>query len=190
MVSGVCCAPVLVATLAVLAVAAHAQNRPPIKPGLWEVKQTREMNGEKAPDMSEHLAKLPPEVRKQMEAQMKERGVQMGTGGATKVCLSAENLSREDWASGQSSCQTEILSRSAAAWKWRSSCPQPPSTAEGETRFKGDSAYTTVVDMTMQRQGQAQKMHMEMDGKWLAADCGDLKPVTPFKMPAAGGTGK
>lgn len=180
---------------ALLALVAHgiafAQTRPPIKAGLWEVKHTRELNGQKMPDMSEHFKNMPPEARKRMEEQMRQRGVEMGGGGATKICLSEESLSRDDWAAAgaEHGCKTEILSRSASTWKWRSTCGgQPPSTAEGETRFQGDTGYTSVVDMTSHRQGQAQKMRMEMQGKWLGTDCGQLKPVAPPKTgkPPAG----
>lgn len=179
--------PALTTTIAALttlwAFNAAAQNRPPIKPGLWEVKQTRTMNGQQAPDMSEHLKNLPPEARKRMQEQMRQSGVEMGAGGLSKICLSAEMLARDDWASGQADCKTEMLSRSAGVWKWRSSCTQPPTTAEGETRFQGDSGYTTVVDLTSQHQGQPQKMHMEMQGRWLGADCGSLKPFKPMTAP-------
>lgn len=176
-------APALAATLALCALSAAAQNRPPIKPGLWEVKQTREMDGQKAPDIGEHLKQMPPEMRKRVEEQMRQSGVDMGDGGVMKLCMTADTLARDDWASGQASCKTEVLSRSASAWKWRSSCSQPPTTAEGETRFQGDAAYTTVVDMTSQQQGKPQKMHMEMQGKWLGASCGDLKPFKPVAPP-------
>lgn len=175
-------------TPALLMLAAYgsalAQNRPPIKAGLWEVKQTREMNGQKMPDVSEHFKNMPPEARKRMEQQMRQRGMEMGGSSAMKVCLSEESLSRDDWTSagGEHGCKTEILSRGANVWKWRSACGgQPPSVAEGETRFQGDTVYTTVVDMTTQQQGQQQKMHMEMQGKWLGADCGMLKPIVPPK---------
>lgn len=171
--------------------AAPAQSRPPIKAGLWEVKQTREMNGQKMPDMGEHLKNMPPEARKRMEEQMRQRGVEMGGGSTTaKLCLSEESLSRDDWTSAgaEHGCKTEILSRSATAWKWRSTCGgQPPTVAEGETRFQGDTGYTTVIDATSNRQGQPHRMHMEMQGKWLGADCGKLKPIVP---PKAGGSNK
>jgi hypothetical protein len=162
--------------------AAPAQNRPPIKAGLWEVQHSREVNGEKAPDLSEQLKNLPPEARKRMEAHMRQRGVEMGgSSGVMKMCLSEQALSRDDWASGGGShCKTEVLSRGAGVWKWRSTCGgTPPTTAVGETRFQGDTAYTTVVDIVSQRQEQPLKTHLEMRGSWLSADCGQIKPIVP-----------
>ena len=47
---------------------------------------------------------------------------------------------------------------------------------EGEMTFAGDKAYTGRSTMTSQVNGKPERMNMEMAGKWLAADCGNIKP--------------
>src|SRR5688572_5613257 len=101
---------------AALSAAAHAQTTPPIKPGLWQVNV--ENDGQKMPDMGEHLKNLPPEQRRQVEAMMKERGVDM-SGGGMKICHTKESLDQGKWQAEQGSCKTDVLSRTSTQWKWR-----------------------------------------------------------------------
>jgi hypothetical protein len=152
--------------------------KPPIRPGLWEVQQTRERDGQPVPDATQRMKNMPPEMRQRMEEQMRAYGVQMGDGGTMKICLTPEKLSRDDWASERqaSNCKTEMLSRTSELWKWRSTCPDAL-TSEGEVRFMGETAYKALVDSTTQRGGQTHKSHIEMNGKWISADCGVLTPT-------------
>ena len=64
---------------------------------------------------------------------------------------------------------------------WAYSCKggqgQPPSSGEGTYTFMGDTAYSMKMVMTSQHQGKPQNMTMEGQGKWLAADCGNVKPM-------------
>ena len=61
----------------------------PIKPGLWQIQMERETNGQKSPDMSERLKNMPPERRAQLEAAMKQRGIE-ASGNTVKVCQTRE----------------------------------------------------------------------------------------------------
>ncbi len=163
---------------------ASAQTAPPIKPGLWQVQSEREVNGQKAPDPMERMKDLPPEARKQMEAMMKQRGVDMGqAGGLQKICHSRESLDQGRWKDDSERCKTDITSRSATAWKWRSVCTQPDAEMEGEAVFSNPENYTVKTLMTSQRGGKPQTMRMTITAKWMGADCGDLKPMQP--APAA-----
>ena len=97
------------------ALSAQAQDAPPIRPGLWQVKNDMRMpDGSPMPDMREHLKKLPPDMRRQMEARMKQQGVDLSGGlGDMKVCLSRQSLEQNNWQGQQGNCKTEVLSRSA-----------------------------------------------------------------------------
>lgn len=178
-------ATLMAATLATLNTPSFAADTPPIKPGLWEVvNEGQKMNGQAMPDhsaqMAEVMKSMPPAARKQMEAQMKARGVQMapaaGGGMAARMCLTADMLAQNRWQKSEANCKTEILSRSSNAWKWKVTCPQ--NQGEGTTTFSGSEAYTTQVHMTMVQDGRKQTMDMTHKAKWLGADCGSLKPVT------------
>jgi len=159
-------------------------SKPPIKPGLWEIKRSAsELDGKKTPDMSETLQNLPPQVRERISASMRERGIEMVDAKTSKMCLSAETLSSDAWVSGRQGCKTTFVTRTSRLWRWRSTCDKPASSAEGETHFKGDSSYSSVVDVQMSQDNETHKSHMEMQGKWLSADCGGLKPFEAPKLP-------
>ena len=160
---------------------AQAQTAPPIKPGLWQVQSEREVDGQKVqmPNMSEQFKNLPPEARKQMEAMMKQRGVDMGGGGDMRICLSKDSLDPGQWERNQGTCKTDYGTRSSSMWTWHTSCREPASETDGEARFTGPESYTVKTATTMTLQGQTKTTHMTLNSKWLGPDCGDVKPVNP-----------
>lgn len=170
---------------------AHAADKPPIKPGLWEIKtESRTLNGQPMPDMgammAERMQKMPPEARAKMEAQMKAHGMQMtpqGGGMAVRMCLTQELLDRNMWQKQEGRCQNTGLSQSGSTWNWKFVCTEPPSEGEGSTTFNGSDAYTAKMKITSQRNGQPQTVTMVHQAKRLGADCGDIKPFTPPTAP-------
>ena len=156
----------------------HAQSAPPIKPGLWQVNVEND-GGQQMPDMSEHLKNMPPEQRKQIEAMMKQRGVDMSGGaGGMKICLSKESLDQGKWQAEQGKCKTDILSRTSTQWKWRSVCTDPKAESVGEANFVDAENYTVINTMTTAAQGGAPRtIKSTMRSKWVGADCGDVKPI-------------
>jgi hypothetical protein len=172
----------VVGLIAACAAVAHAQTAPPIKPGLWQVATERLVDGQKMqmPDMAAQMQNMPPEARKQMEAMMKQRGVDMSGGaGNMKICMTREQLDEGRWRSDEGRCKTDFLSRTATQWKWRSVCTQPPSESEGEANIASPERYTVKVTTTSQRKGEPRSMQMTMNARWLGADCGDVKPMAP-----------
>jgi hypothetical protein len=158
--------------------AAQAQTVPPIKPGLWQMQNEREIDGQKAPDMGEQLKKMSPEMRKRMEANMKQHGVDMSGGaGVIKMCQTRESLDQGKWQGDEGKCKTDFSSRSGKVWKWKSVCSQPASVTEGEAVFNSPESYTVKSNTSMTMQGQARNTKMTIKAKWLGADCGDLKPL-------------
>lgn len=163
-------------------VASHAADTPPIKPGLWQVRSERAVDGVKAPPMAAQMNNLPPEVRKQMEAMMKQKGVDMSGGaGDIKLCLSKESLDQNQWLAqknGDKNCKTEIKSRSSNRWTWHSSCLDPKSETDGEAVFNSPERYTMKMATIMTMNGETKTMNMTNTSNWLSANCGDLKPVS------------
>jgi hypothetical protein len=161
---------------------ARAQTPPPIKPGLWEVHPQREVDGQKVemPDMSERLKNMPPERRRQIEAMMKQRGVDMAGGGSDmKICLTKDSLDPGQWQKHQGTCTTDYSSRSGRTWRWRTVCTDPVAETDGEATFTSADAYTVKTTTTMTLQGQPRTTRMTLHSRWLGPDCGDVKPVTP-----------
>ena len=164
---------------AVLSPAFACAQTPPIKPGLWEVRSERQVDGRKSASPADPMKNLSPEVRARIEAQMKANGVAMGSGGANRICLDKSSLDAGRWQTRATSCKTDYGTRTASAWKWHSTCTQPDSTSDGEAAFTNAENYTVSTTSTHTFRGQPTTTQMTIRAKWISADCGDLKPVDP-----------
>ena len=165
--------------IAFCAFAVQAQTtipKPPIKPGLWQVQMEREVNGQKMPDMSERLKNMPPEKRAQFEAMMRQHGVGMG-GAANQVCYTAEMLEHSPWADMQMDCKPTFSSRTSSSWKWHTSCPKLGIEADGEAIFINSENYTVKSTSVSKMGDKVRNSTANMTGKWVSADCGDVKPL-------------
>lgn len=171
----------LAATLAAFTCAAGAQT---LKPGLWEV--TQKMSGgqmdQAMAEMQKQLAAMPPEQRKQMEAMMAGQGMKLGPGGpgggmSMKMCMTREMVEKDQLPTQQGDCRTTRQSRSGNTMSFAVACTSPPSTGEGQVTFTSPEAYSMKMAINSQVQGKPERMQVEGGGKWLAADCGNLKPL-------------
>jgi len=151
---------------------------PPIKPGLWEAKSEAGADGQKTTQPADRLQSLPPAVRAQVEASMKQKGIAMSPGGASRICFSKESMDPARWGNA-ASCTTEYSARSSKSWKWHSVCSQPEMTIDGEAIFASPESYAVHTTTTMKRKGEAKTSQRTVRAKWLGADCGDLKPFDP-----------
>jgi hypothetical protein len=170
-------------SLALLLSSTAFAQTPPIRPGLWETTPGQTLvNGKPMPGMGEmakQMEQMPPELRKQMQAQMQKQGVQFGAG-TVRTCISLETLQRNDWMqSNQGRCQTTITERSSGSWRWKASCAEPKGEGEGVTHFDGDRAYKSEMRWTTQQSGKPQLMQSSASARWISADCGGLAPLNP-----------
>jgi Protein of unknown function (DUF3617) len=151
-------------------------------PGLWEHSFNMKSEGgetEKAmAEMQQQMAAMPPEQRKQIEQMMASRGIGMGAqGSVVKVCVTKEEAARKAEPVFREGCTQQVVQRSGNTMRVKFECTQPrPMSGEGEMTFISDKAYTGKSTVTTQANGKTQQMTMQMAGKWLAADCGDVKP--------------
>jgi Protein of unknown function (DUF3617) len=166
--------------LVLAALNAPAQTTPRIKVGLWQIDVEREQNGAKVPDaserMKEHMKDMTPERRKQFEAMMKQRGVDPGAGGVMKLCYSQKMVEHGAWAD-QGGCKTDYSSRSATSWKWHSSCPDLHYQGDGEASFSDPENFVVKSSGVSTNGGKTSTSSSTRTGKWLSADCGDIKPM-------------
>ena len=170
--------------LAACGLPAAAQS---LKPGLWEMHS--KMSGNAQMDqamaqMQKELASMPPEQRKQMEAMMAKQGMQMspgqGGGMAMKACMSKEQAERNE-PPMQDGCKVTTMQRSGNTTKMAYSCTNPPSSGEGEFTSLGPEAYKSRMTVKAVVNGKTETTTMEGSGKWLSADCGNLKPMQPAR---------
>jgi hypothetical protein len=165
-----------VACVAALAsLAAHAQVVP-LAPGLWEVHFERTVDGQKAPDLGERLKNMPPERRQQMEAALKARGMDVSADGA-KVCHTAATLNVKNFVDRMKDCKTTFSQSSGPIWKAHTSCPSMHMESDTEVKFDGKKSYSSRTSSVSERDGKTRKSQIVTNGKWLSADCGDVKPL-------------
>ncbi len=171
----------------VLAAACLPAAAQTMKPGLWEIHNNMkggEMDQAMA-EMQKSMAQMSPQQRKQMEAAMAQQGVKLapsaGGGMAMQMCFTKEMVERND-VPMQDGCRTTMNQRSGNTHKFAFTCSNPPSSGEGQVTYAGPEAYTSKMTMTMASQGRTETTTMETKGKWLKADCGNVKPVA---MPPA-----
>ena len=175
------------ASVCLLPCLALAADHPPVRLGLWEI--TRDQQGSVAatgaPAVSEdRLARLPPEARARLEASMAARAESNGSSShSVRQCITAKNLAhvfeREDH--GDRKCTRTVVARTATSMEMRIECKNlGPGGASSTGTFKW--AATTPesmqgsVDLVTTVAGHDLPMHSSLTGKWLGADCGDVKP--------------
>jgi leucyl aminopeptidase (aminopeptidase T) len=162
---------------------ASAQN---LKPGLWEITNKMKSSGgemeKMQAQMQEKLAKMPSGERKKMEEMMAQHGVKMGAGSAggmtAQTCMTKEMSERNEIPT-HGDCKMTKQQRSGNTTSFAFSCTNPPSSGEGQHTFVSPEAYTFKMTMTTSVHGKPETMTMDGSGKWLAADCGSLKPMRP-----------
>ena len=161
-----------------LACSVALAQTPPIKPGLWEVRSERQIDGKSAAPPDHSLNDLKPEVRARVEAMMKQKGMAAGSDGASRVCFTKNSIDAGRW-QNSAACQTDYSTRSASAWKWRSVCPASGTTVDGEASFVNAENYTVSTTSTHSFRGDTKTTQTTIKAHWLGADCGDLKPFDP-----------
>jgi len=168
---------------------AHAQPQK-MRPGLWEhsvvmKSESGQMEAAMA-QMQKSLAGMTPAQRQQMEQMeqmLAQKGVALGAGGSTstvKVCISPEQADL-DRIPAQEGCTQTVQRIGPNAVTMRFSCQgaqgQPPTLGEGTLTFNGPTAYTGQFKVQTSAHGKPDQLDMAQTGKWLAADCGALKPA-------------
>lgn len=182
------CAVTLAVSLAGVAVIEAQNPVPPVKPGLWQTTMSQlDASGKEMPAPGlDALAKMSPAAREKMAATMKAQGVQMpDEHGVMKACLTRESLNSGAWAqvASEAGCTTNYSQRTGSAWKWHSSCPGLKTESDGEMVFTGAEGYRTTMRTTRTVGANATTTTRIISGKWLSADCGDIKPLTPPTRP-------
>ena len=153
-----------------------------MKPGLWEInnKMSGGQMDQAMAEMNKALAGMSPEERKQMEAMMAKQGVKMapGAGGGmtVQICMTKEQVERNDMPM-QDGCRMTQNSRSGKTLKMAYTCTKPPSSGEGTVTFHSDQSYTSKMTVRSVEQGKTETITMDATGKWLGANCGNVKPM-------------
>ncbi|MBY0271570.1 MAG: DUF3617 domain-containing protein [Burkholderiales bacterium] len=175
-----------IASCGLSALPAAAQT---MKPGLWEITNKMGGSGDSGAKMAaameqmqKQMASMSPEQRKQMEKMMAQQGVNMspGAGGgmSTRICITKEMAARNEApAQHQGDCKQEQMQKSGNTTKFKFTCTKPPSTGEGEVTVNNAESYTMKMKITRDVKGKPEQMTMDAQGRFVASDCGSVKPI-------------
>ncbi|HJV82972.1 DUF3617 domain-containing protein [Noviherbaspirillum sp.] len=165
-------ASLLLCCMLSVSVAALAAGQ--MKPGLWEMKMKS--------DELKNMPKMPPE---QME-QMRKMGVnvpQIQDGAmVTKACITRQMAEADQPPAmnpKDTGCQSKNYQRSGNTYSVDVVCNGQQMKGEGKAKgtFSGNESFTSTYDFKGSMYGQPVNQHHESSGKWLASDCGNVKPV-------------
>lgn len=155
------------------------------RPGLWEIEN--KVGGSPEIDqamaqMQQQMASMPPAQRKMMEDMLAAQGVKMGQGSgggmAMQVCITPEMAARQQLPTQtEGDCTSKMGARSGNTAKVSFSCTNPPSSGEGTYTFRGDTGYDMDMQVHSQQNGKPSTMTVKGSGRWLAADCGKVRPI-------------
>lgn len=150
-----------------------------LKPGLWEITSTEQTTG--APPIPEDiLARMTPERRTKFDAAIAaNNATRASEPRVRKQCITEKSLQRGlnvDEDKGGGSCHQTLVSSTASAMDMRQECTGREKMS-GTSHFEAvaPEALTGTIDMTMTDGVGTTTVKRVMHGKWLAADCGNLK---------------
>jgi hypothetical protein len=170
---------ICVSAAAVLSALA-ADNTPlKVKPGLWEITSEGQNSGT-PPIPPEALAQLSPDKRALMEAHMKDMMAKQGQRRVVKRCVTQQEIDQgfdkiDKMSQGQ--CTQTITSSSSTLREGRVQCAGT-TTSSGTYRFEAPNPESVTLhwDMTVSGTSHSMNAKHNVQGKWLSADCGTIKP--------------
>jgi Protein of unknown function (DUF3617) len=170
---------------ALLLAAGLAQAQTKLTPGLWE-HQAKMKTGSGQMEaamaqMQKQLAAMPPDKRKQVEEMMSRQGMGMPTAPGqavpVKVCITPEQAALDETSTQDSDCKTTSRSRSGNTIKLTFECTGPRKGAgEGEYTLISSKEHKGRSKITSSSGNRQDTIEIEHHARWLAADCGGVKP--------------
>lgn len=164
--------------LCAFSISTHAEEK--MKPGLWEMTVKS--------DMLKSMQSIPPA---QLE-ELKKRGIKMPDmqDGAIKqkVCITKEMSEQNGKAPMQHNpggCQQKNSKRQGNTHFMEMTCNNPNLKGTGTVKATyAEKSLESSFDFKGVANGRPSVQHVETTGKWISADCGDIKPI---KAPSESG---
>ncbi|MBW8845028.1 MAG: DUF3617 domain-containing protein [Burkholderiales bacterium] len=159
---------------------AHAQT---MKPGLWEFKQTPQLDPARQAQMAQAqkaMENMPADQRKMIEQMMAQKGVNVSMAGGSitlKTCVTKEQAERNMAPVTHHGNCTQDVKRSGSTIQTHFVCTDPASEGDATVTLRGNEGFTNDVTVRSQRQGKTETTKVSGEGRWLGADCGDVQPM-------------
>ena len=156
-----------------------------IRPGLWALSNSMTSSDPEVRQamsaVQQHLANLSPGQRQQMQQMLRQNGMQLdiGAGGAlqTKLCMTREMVERKEFPVQQGDCKQTFTQQSPTRGRIAFTCTKPRVSGAGELTADNDTHYRAHMKIRNDEQDRNQTMDVDVTGKWLSADCGNIRPV-------------
>ena len=152
---------------------AHAEPMN-LKLGLWEHTQATVLDGMSIPEAA--MKNMPPEQRARMEAMLKQQqGRGPGAPMAVRSCLTRDKLNKplvEPGGKDPARCTHTLLKSTATVQEFKFQCGKPEeSTGTMRLETQSPEHYKGTLRMTSAHGN----VTMQMEGRWISADCGSVK---------------
>jgi hypothetical protein len=152
-----------------------------VTPGLWEM--TSAGSGAPPPPLpqipADQLAKMTPQQQQMLQQRLAAIAAGSGKPMTNRFCVTQAMLDKGyTGPENNRRCTRTIVTQSAAVLEFKLTC-QGDRPTTGTVHIDATDAHTMtgVVDMALaQKDGTAFPIHRTMQGRWLGADCGDVKP--------------
>lgn len=159
-----------------------------IKPGLWETNNKMGAgNGKLQQAMAmvqQQMAGMSAEQRQRIEGAMASQGVVISNDGViAKACITPEMAAKQQLPMQQhgngsnGNCSSQHSPMVGNTMKFSFSCTNPQGRGEGSVTFTSPTAYISSTRVTTTATGTSETVNVESTGRWLAAECGSVKPM-------------
>lgn len=150
-----------------------------VAPGLWEMTSVGKASG-MPPIPPEALAHMTPEQRAKMQAAMAEAMGRAGQPQVTRSCLT-ENMLKRGFDLGESNrenCKETTLNSNPRSFDANMVCVGREHST-GNLHIEAIDRHTVSgnFDFTASDGTNTMTMKRTIQGKWLASNCGDVKPL-------------
>ncbi len=159
-----------------------------IKPGLWETTTASQSAGapaippEQQAQMDKMRASMSPEMRARIEAAQKKAQADSAVPHVRKTCVTTEDLNKAQFLNDKDDgkCTKTILKSTSSVQEVRVDCKGDRYNSSGTIRVTASNpenwSGTLETVLTPVGKGAPMTVRTNMSGKWLGADCGDVKP--------------
>jgi len=151
---------------------------PNARPGLWESASTTVVEVGLPPNVP-HAAKMPPDERAKLERSLAPWGGKPVTTNE-RVCMSADTLDPWDaYGSGKGTatdCKRTVVTQTPQHVKMALVCGGGTSTGDADFTAVGADRVVGKITMLMKSERGDSKLNVQMESRWIGADCGSLKP--------------
>jgi Protein of unknown function (DUF3617) len=146
-----------------------------MKPGLWEMSMKS--------DAMKNMPQISPEQREQMR-KMGIHVPQTQDGAmVSRACFTKEMVAQNKtpMTQNESGCEVKNQKQSGSSYSMDLVCDGPNMKGNGKItgQMKGGESFTSNYQFKGTMRGEPVNQKQENSGKWISADCGNVKPIAP-----------